>query len=58
MTKIARPSISKVKSRAKAINKEKKIGHMKALEVAAQEIGYPSFHALDTYLKRLKKKRV
>ncbi|MDF4332849.1 hypothetical protein P3383_06575 [Vibrio parahaemolyticus] len=55
MTKIARPSISKVKSRAKAIKKEKKIGHMKALEVAAQEIGYPSFHALDTYLKRLKK---
>lgn len=54
MTKIARPSISKVKSRANVIKKEMKIGHMKALEVAAHEIGYPSFHALDTYLKRLK----
>lgn len=57
MTKIAQPSISKVKSCAKAIKKDKKIGHMKALEVAAQEIGYPSFHALDTYLKRLKQNK-
>lgn len=57
MTKINFPSISRVKARAKVIKKDHQIPHMKALEVAAQEIGYPSFHALDTYLKRVKHKQ-
>ncbi|PWI33536.1 hypothetical protein DI392_08690 [Vibrio albus] len=55
MTTTIRPSLSKVKARAKALKKENQIPHMKALELAAQELGYPSYHALDTYLKRLNK---
>lgn len=55
MTTAILPSLSKVKARAKAIKKENNIQHMKALELAAQEFGYPSYHALDTFLKRLNK---
>ncbi|MGR6834486.1 hypothetical protein [Aliivibrio wodanis] len=54
MTKIIHPSMSKIKDRTKAIKKENSIGHMMALNVAAQEVGYPSFHSLSSYLKKLK----
>ncbi|ELA9894868.1 hypothetical protein V8046_002890 [Vibrio parahaemolyticus] len=56
MTIVIRPSLSKVKARAKNLKKENKIKHTKALDLAAQEIGYPTFYALNSYLKNLNKR--
>lgn len=58
MTKIIHPSMSKIKTRAKAIKKENNIIHMIALNVAAQEAGYPPFHSLSSYLKKLKQNKL
>ncbi|HGF5226167.1 TPA: hypothetical protein ACF37M_003404 [Vibrio parahaemolyticus] len=49
---ITQSFLSNVKKRAKKIQVESDIKHTQALELAAQEVGFPNYHALITHSKR------
>lgn len=53
MNIITRSFLSNVKKHAKILQVEKSIKHTKALDLAAQEVGFPSYYALQIRFKRL-----
>jgi hypothetical protein len=50
--------INNVKNSAKKIKKEKNINHSTALDLASNQVGYPSYHALNQTFKNQKRPQI